>query len=74
MANIVVCIHRTRLLVVIMPATYQVTGVLEIQAIAGLSSDWGKTMENHPLRAIGGKDKKGNVMWMIDPQEGFVQR
>lgn len=36
-----------------------------------LSTDWGEVMEKHPLR---GKDGKGKVLWMIDPQEGFLER
>lgn len=39
--------------------------------IVTLSTDWGEVMEKHPLR---GKDGKGKVLWMINPQEGFLER
>lgn len=53
---------------------YQVTRVLEMRVVVALSSDWGEALKKHPLNDAGGKDKKGKVLRMFDPQEGFVQR
>ncbi|CAM9569656.1 unnamed protein product [Ectocarpus sp. 8 AP-2014] len=39
--------------------------------IVTLSTDWGETMEKHPQR---GKNGKGKVLWMVEPQEGFLER
>jgi len=39
--------------------------------VVTLSTDWGEVMEKHPLR---GKNGKGKVLWMVDPQEGFLER
>lgn len=39
--------------------------------IVTLSTDWGEAMEKNPMRGKGGK---GKVLWMIDPQEGFLER
>lgn len=52
-------------------AKSQVIDVIPMGTIVSLSTDWGEAMEKHKLR---GKDGKGKVLWMIDPQEGFLER
>eukprot|EP00752_Nemacystus_decipiens_P003287 g3042.t1 len=49
----------------------EVLDILPMRTIVTLSTDWGEVLEKHPLR---GKDGKGKVLWMISPQEGFVER
>lgn len=39
-------------------------------AVITLSTDWGEALEEHRLRGQG----KGNVLRVIDPQDGFVER
>ncbi|CBJ33370.1 hypothetical protein Esi_0471_0001 [Ectocarpus siliculosus] len=49
----------------------QVVDVLPMGTIVTLSTDWGEVMEKHPQR---GKNGKGKVLWMVEPQEGFLER
>lgn len=49
----------------------QVLDVLPMGTIVSLSTDWGEAMGKHKLR---GNNGKGKVLWMIDPQEGFLER
>ncbi|CAM9358609.1 unnamed protein product [Hapterophycus canaliculatus] len=49
----------------------EVMEVLPMGAIVTLSTDWGEMLEKHPSRSKGGK---GKVLWMIAPQEGFLER
>eukprot|EP00903_Cladosiphon_okamuranus_P015037 g13912.t1 len=49
----------------------KVLDILPMGTIVTLSTDWGEVLEKHPLR---GKHGKGKVLWMIDPQEGFLER
>lgn len=42
--------------------------------VVTLSTDWGLALKKHPLRGKGKVKGKGNVLWMIDPQQGFVER
>lgn len=48
----------------------QVNDTLPMGTIVTVSTDWGEAMDKHPLRGKG----KGKVLWMIDPEEGFVER
>ncbi|CAN0109882.1 unnamed protein product [Scytosiphon promiscuus] len=49
----------------------EVVDVLPMGAIVTLSTDWGEMLEKHPSRSKGGR---GKVLWMIAPQEGFLER
>ncbi|CAB1120036.1 unnamed protein product [Ectocarpus sp. CCAP 1310/34] len=49
----------------------EVVDVLPMGTIVTLSTDWGGAMEKHPQR---GKSGKGKVLWMVEPQEGFLER
>ncbi|CAM9610765.1 unnamed protein product [Ectocarpus fasciculatus] len=49
----------------------EVVDVLPMGTIVTLSTDWGEAMEKHPQR---GKNGKGKVLWMVEPQEGFLER
>ncbi|CAM9980429.1 unnamed protein product [Ectocarpus sp. 12 AP-2014] len=49
----------------------EVVDVLPMGTIVTLSTDWGEAMEKHPQR---GKSGKGKVLWMVEPQEGFLER
>lgn len=48
----------------------QVNDVIPMGTMITLSTDWGEALEKHRLRGQG----KGNVLRVIDPQDGFVER